>query len=85
MGDLSDAGWAFLEPFVIRTTLRGNPDKYGKRLILNALLYWVKTGCQFRVSLDGCSRKTSAYRGLWSMIAIAAGTNRAFGSAFCAL
>jgi putative transposase len=47
--DLSDAGWAFLEPFVTRTTLRGKPDKYDKRLILNALLYWVKTGCQWRM------------------------------------
>jgi putative transposase len=47
--DLSDAGWVFLEPFVTRTTLRGKPDKYDKRLIMNALLYWVKTGCQWRM------------------------------------
>jgi transposase len=44
--DLSDAGWAFLEPFVTRTTLRGKSDKYNKRLIVNALVYWLKTGCQ---------------------------------------
>jgi putative transposase len=47
--DLSDTGWSYLEPFLHRADPRGKRDKYDKRVVMNALLYWVKTGCQWRM------------------------------------
>lgn len=47
--NLSDKGWALLEPLLARPDPRGKRDKYNKRMIMNALLYWVKTGCQWRM------------------------------------
>jgi transposase len=49
MTNLSDAGWAILEPLLVRPDPRGKRDKYDKRMIMNALLYWVKSGCQWRM------------------------------------
>ena len=50
--DLTDAQWARLEPLLYRD--RGNrhaggrPRKYELRRVVDALLYVVKTGCQWR-------------------------------------
>jgi transposase len=52
--DLTDAQWSKLEPLL--KPLRGNrhaggrPRKYELRRVVDALLYVVKTGCQWRQS-----------------------------------
>jgi putative transposase len=47
--DLSDAEWALVEPIVKRPGKMGRPVKLDLREILNALFYWERTGCQWRL------------------------------------
>jgi putative transposase len=42
--DLTDKEWKVIEPFVPV----GNKAKYHKRSLINAVLYLIKTGCQWR-------------------------------------
>lgn len=46
--DLSDSQWALLEPLLPPAALRGRP-RTPLRLIMNALFYMAKTGCQWRM------------------------------------
>jgi putative transposase len=46
--DLSDEEWELLAPFFKRSDPRGNPGKYAKRALVNAILYVVKGGRQWR-------------------------------------
>jgi len=50
--DLTDAQWAMLEPLlragVAGRHAGGRPRKYRLRRVVNALLYLVRTGCQWR-------------------------------------
>jgi transposase len=50
--DLTDLQWAQLEPFLRRDRSQrhagGRPRKYELRRVVDALLYVVKTGCQWR-------------------------------------
>ena len=52
--DLTDDEWAILEPILKRalygdkTKTRGHPRHYPLREIVNAILYVLKTGCQWR-------------------------------------
>lgn len=47
--DLTDAEWAILEPIVRREGTMGRPVKLDLREIVNALFYWERTGCQWRL------------------------------------
>jgi putative transposase len=47
--DLTDAEWALLEPLVQRSGKIGRPVKLELREIVNALFYWERTGCQWRL------------------------------------
>ncbi len=47
--DLNDAEWAILEPVVRRSGTMGRPVKRNLREIVNALLYWERTGCHWRL------------------------------------
>ena len=47
--DLTDAEWALLEPLVQRSGKMGRPVKLDLREIVNALFYWERTGCQWRL------------------------------------
>lgn len=47
--DLTDAEWALLEPLVQRSGKIGRPLKLDLREIANALFYWERTGCQWRL------------------------------------
>jgi putative transposase len=47
--DLTDAQWALLEPLLPRRTGPGRPQKYPLRLIINAILYLLRSGCQWRM------------------------------------
>ena len=52
--DLTDEEWTILEPILKRalygekTKTRGHPRHYPLREIVNAILYRLKTGCQWR-------------------------------------
>jgi len=46
--DLTDAEWAVLQPLLERKGKRGRPATIDKRLLLNAIFYQSRTGCQWR-------------------------------------
>ena len=46
--DLSDAEWAVLEPLVPAPLPGGRPPRHPRREIVNAILYVLRTGCQWR-------------------------------------
>lgn len=45
--DLTDAEWAVIEPLLPRSRL-GRPARHARRTILEAILYLLATGCQWR-------------------------------------
>jgi putative transposase len=47
--DLTDAQWAVIEPLLPRRAGPGRPQVYSLRLIVNAILYLLRTGCQWRM------------------------------------
>jgi putative transposase len=47
--NLSDAEWQLIEPFFQRPDPRGNQGKHAKRAIINAILYVVYGGIQWRM------------------------------------
>ena len=46
--DINDQDWLILEPIVSRDTTMGRPVRLDLCEIINALLYWQHTGCQWR-------------------------------------
>ena len=46
--DLTDAEWAILAPLVPMPRPGGRPPKHERREIVNAILYVLRTGCQWR-------------------------------------
>src|ERR1700738_5506058 len=46
--DLSDPEWAMIEPRLPQRNRLGRPQKTELRKVVNALLYMVRTGCQWR-------------------------------------
>jgi len=47
--DLTDAQWQILKPFFRKKSNRGRKVVYERRLVVNAILYVVRTGCQWRM------------------------------------
>ena len=47
--DLSDAEWKVLEPFVPAVKAGGRPAEHTRREIVNAILYVLRSGCQWRM------------------------------------
>lgn len=47
--DLTDAQWQILEPFFRKRSKRGRKVVYERRLVVAAILYVVRTGCQWRM------------------------------------
>jgi putative transposase len=46
---VSDEGWLLIEPYLTPSYKRGGrPTKHSKRVYFDALLYWLRTGCQWR-------------------------------------
>ena len=46
--DVSDDEWAVLEPWVPAVKTGGRPAEHTRREIINAILYVLRTGCQWR-------------------------------------
>ena len=47
--DLTDEQWALLEPWLVPNRGPGRPTHLNLRDIVNALLYFTRTGCQWRL------------------------------------
>lgn len=47
--DLTDQEWQILEPLVPPIKSGGRPANYSRREILNAVLYVLRSGCQWRM------------------------------------
>lgn len=47
--DLTEAQWRIIRPFVRRPSRRGRPHKYARRDVIDAVLYVVRSGCQWRM------------------------------------
>jgi transposase len=45
--DVTDTEWAMLEPLLPKATV-GHPLKHDRRVLLNAVLYILRTGCPWR-------------------------------------
>jgi transposase len=46
--DLTDAEWTILEPLIPAPQPGGRPTRHPRREIVNAILYVLRTGCQWR-------------------------------------
>ena len=46
--DLTDEEWQIIEPLVPPVESGGRPADYGRREIVNAIFYVLRTGCQWR-------------------------------------
>jgi transposase len=46
--DLTDAQWELVEPLLPAPKTGGRPEKHPRRLIVDAILYVVRTGCSWR-------------------------------------
>ena len=47
--DLTDAQWARVAPLLAKQRGPGRPQRVAQRHILNAILYLLRTGCQWRM------------------------------------
>ncbi|HEX2183971.1 MAG TPA: IS5 family transposase [Chloroflexota bacterium] len=47
--DLSDAEWRLLAPLIPPAKTGGRPPKHTRREIVNALAYWLRAGCAWRL------------------------------------
>lgn len=47
--DVTDAQWAVLEPHVCRKKRRGPKSRVDLRIVVNAIFYRMRTGCQWRM------------------------------------
>jgi putative transposase len=47
--DLSDAEWALLAPLIPPVKPGGRPAVHPRRELLNAIAYWVRSGCAWRL------------------------------------
>ena len=47
--DLSDAEWALLAPLIPPVKPGGRPARHTRRELLNAIAYWTRAGCAWRL------------------------------------
>jgi putative transposase len=60
--DLSDAQWALLEPLLGAPPAHpGRPRSYERREVVNAILYVLRTGCQWRYLPEGFPQWNTVY------------------------
>jgi transposase len=74
--DLTDDEWRILEPLVPPIQFGGRPADHARREIVNAILYVLRTGCQWRALPHDLPRWKTVYtyyrtwrlNGLWKRI-----------------
>jgi transposase len=60
--NLTDAEWSLVKRyFDVKSKLGGRPPKYGKRVMLDAMLYLLRTGCSWRHLPNDFPRWKSVY------------------------
>jgi transposase len=66
--DLTDAGWALVEPFIPPARRGGRKRTVGVREVLNGILYVLATGCQWRALPEDLPPKSTThdYLTLWA-------------------
>ena len=47
--DLTDAEWALLAPLIPPVKPGGRPARHARRELVNAIAYWVRAGCAWRL------------------------------------
>ena len=47
--DLTDREWALLAPLIPQPKPGGRPAKHERRELVNAMLYWLRAGCAWRL------------------------------------
>jgi putative transposase len=47
--DLSDAEWRLVQPLIPPVTSGGRPVRHSRRELVNAIAYWVRAGCAWRL------------------------------------
>jgi len=52
--DLTDQQWNLVEPLLPGVNTGGRPEKHPRRVIVDAILYVVRTGCSCSVGRVGC-------------------------------
>jgi putative transposase len=65
--DLSDEQWAILEPLLCPPSRRGRPRKLSRRMIVNAILYVNRTGCQWRQLPKEFGKWQTVYHLYWDL------------------
>jgi len=75
--DMTDAGWAMLEPLIPAAKHGSRPRKTDMRAAINAILYLLRTGCPWRyLPRDGFPPRSTVYNifrnfqkdGVWDAI-----------------
>lgn len=74
--DLSDTEWAVIEPLLPPASKRGRRRQHERRVMLNAILYVLRTGCQWRALPHDFPPWTTVrsefdklrWRGVWEQI-----------------
>ena len=74
--DLSDEQWLLIKALVARPDPRGAKDRHARRTVVNAMLYVVKTGCQWALLPKDFPPHKTVYdhfrrmhrRGVWAQI-----------------
>ena len=66
--DVTDAQWAVLDPYIKKRKRRGPKSRTDLRLVVNAIFYRLRTGCQWRMLPKeyGNWERVSAYWYRWS-------------------
>jgi len=60
--DLNDAQWTILEPLLYpELTHPGRPPRIERRAVVNAILYVLRTGCQWRYLPEGFPHWNTVY------------------------
>ena len=59
--DLTDAQWAMLAPLLPGRKATGRPPRLDRREVVNAILYVLRTGCQWRYLPEGFPNWNTVY------------------------
>jgi putative transposase len=59
--DLTDAEWAILAPLLPPLKRLGRPARVERREVVNAILYVLRTGCQWRYLPEGFPNRNTVY------------------------